>query len=90
VERAIATTLEQMAPDGTYWDSPLASTRGLAQAVGLQGTAVAQIWRAFGLQPHRSGTFEVSRDPMFVKKVRDIGGHRLSPPARTRGSGDVV
>jgi hypothetical protein len=32
VERAIATTLEQMRPDGTHWDSPLASTRGLAQA----------------------------------------------------------
>jgi hypothetical protein len=77
VERAIATTLEQMPPDGTHW-----STRGLAQAVGLKRTTVAQIWRAFGLQPHRSETFKLSTDPLFVEKVRDIVGLYLDPPAR--------
>jgi transposase len=82
VERAIATTLEQMPPDGTHWDPPLASTRGLARAVGLRRTTVAQIRRAFGLQPHRSETFKLSTDPLFVEKVRDIVGHYLDPPAR--------
>ncbi len=77
VERAIATTLEQMPPDGTHW-----STRGLAQAVGLKRTTAAQIWRVFGLQPHRSETFKLSRDPLFVEKVRDIVGLHLDPPAR--------
>ena len=90
MERAITTTPEQMPQDGTHWDSPLARTRGLAQAVGLQRTTVAQIWRAFGLLPHRSEAFERSTDPLFVKTVRAIGGLHLNPPARTRGSGGVV
>jgi transposase len=55
---------------------------GLAQAVGLKRTTVAQIWRAFGLQPHRSETFKLSTDPLFVEKVRDIVGLYLDPPAR--------
>ncbi|MDA9536966.1 hypothetical protein ACM41_11965 [Bradyrhizobium sp. CCBAU 21362] len=30
------------------------------------------MWTAFGLQPHRSQTFKLSSDPLFVDKVRDI------------------
>ena len=37
---------------------------------------------AFGLQPHRSQTFKLSNDPLFVDKVRDIVGLYLSPPSR--------
>jgi transposase len=37
---------------------------------------------AFGLQPHRSQTFKLSDDPLFVDKVRDIVGLYLSPPNR--------
>jgi hypothetical protein len=43
---------------------------------------VGRIWRAFGLQPHRSETFKLSRDPLFVDKVRDIVGLYLAPPDR--------
>jgi hypothetical protein len=32
------------------------------------------MWTAFGLQPHRSQTFKLSDDPLFVDKVRDIVG----------------
>src|SRR5262245_54811890 len=35
-----------------------------------------------GLQPHRSQTFKLSDDPLFVDKVRDIVGLYLSPPNR--------
>jgi transposase len=77
VERAITTTLEQAPPDATRW-----STRGLARAVGISRTTVGRIWRAFGLQPHRSETFKRSTDPLFVEKVRDIVGLYLDPPAR--------
>ena len=35
---------------------------------------IHRIWRAFGLQPHRSETFKLSSDPFFVEKVRDIVG----------------
>ena len=40
------------------------------------------MWVAFGLQPHRSETFKLSNDPLFVDKVRDIVGLYLSPPNR--------
>jgi hypothetical protein len=40
------------------------------------------MWSAFGLQPHRSQTFKLSSDPLFVDKVRDIVGLYLSPPNR--------
>jgi transposase/DNA-binding CsgD family transcriptional regulator len=33
-------------------------------------------------QPHRSQTFKLSNDPLFVDKVRDIVGLYLSPPNR--------
>ena len=34
------------------------------------------------LQPHRSQTFKLSNDRLFVDKVRDIIGLYLSPPNR--------
>ena len=34
------------------------------------------------LQPHRTETFKLSNDPLFVEKVRDIVGLYLSPPER--------
>ena len=77
VERAITPTLEQAPPDATHW-----STRGLARAVGMSRTTVGRIWRAFGLQPHRSETFKLSTDLLCVEKVRDIVGLYLDPPAR--------
>ena len=43
---------------------------------------VGRIWRAFALQPHRSETFKLSKDPWFVEKVRDIVGLYLHPPER--------
>jgi transposase len=43
---------------------------------------VSRIWRAFALQPHRSETFKLSKDPLFIEKVRDIVGLYLNPPDR--------
>lgn len=77
VERVIVKTLETTPPGATHW-----STRSMAQASGLSQTAVSRIWRAFGLQPHRSETFKLSRDPLFIDKVRDIVGLYLNPPER--------
>jgi hypothetical protein len=34
------------------------------------------------LQPHRVETFKLSKDPLFVDKVRDIVGLYLDPPER--------
>jgi transposase len=39
-----------------------------------------RIWRAFSLQPHRSETFKLSKDPLLVPKVRDVVGLYMNPP----------
>ena len=52
----------------------------MAQRSGLSRSTISRIWRAFGLQPHRTGTFKLSTDPLFVEKVRDIVGLYLNPP----------
>ena len=45
-------------------------------------SAVSRIWRAFGLQPHRQDSWKLSRDPLFVDKVKDVVGLYLNPPER--------
>lgn len=77
VERVLARTLETQPQAATHW-----STRSLARASGLSQSSISRIWRAFSLQPHRSGTFKLSRDPLFIDKVRDIVGLYLNPPDR--------
>jgi len=77
VEAVIVRTLETNPPDGTHW-----STRNMARASGLSQSTISRIWRAFGLQPHRTETFKLSTDPLFVEKVRDIVGLYLNPPER--------
>ena len=54
----------------------------MAKATGVSISTVHRIWRAFSLQPHRSETFKLSTDPLFVEKVRDIVGLYLDPPDR--------
>jgi hypothetical protein len=54
----------------------------MATATGFSHTTIRRIWTAFGLQPHRTETFKLSSDPLFVDKVRDIVGLYLSPPNR--------
>jgi transposase len=77
VERVLTMTLESLPRDATHW-----STRSLARQSGLSHSTVSRIWRAFGLQPHRSETFKLSKDPLFIDKVRDIVGLYLNPPDR--------
>ena len=75
VEQVIVRTLEETPRGATHW-----SSRGMAKASGLSRTTVQQIWRAFGLQPHRSETFKLSKDPLLIEKVRDIVGLYMNPP----------
>jgi transposase len=77
IERLIAMTLNERPAGATHW-----STRLLANKLGLSQSTVARVWRAFGLQPHRSETFKLSTDPLFVDKVRDIAGLYLNPPTK--------
>jgi transposase len=77
VEEVIVKTLETTPKDATHW-----STRSMAREVGLTQSAVLRIWRAFGLQPHRQETWKLSKDPLFIDKVRDVVGLYLNPPER--------
>ena len=54
----------------------------MAREVGLTQSAVHRIWKAFGLQPHRQETWKLSKDPLFIEKVRDVVGLYLDPPER--------
>jgi transposase len=76
VERVIVRTLETSPRGATHW-----STRAMARATGLSHMTIARVWRAFGLQPHRTETFKLSPDPLLVEKVRDIVGLYVDPPA---------
>ena len=75
VERVLRLTLESTPREATHW-----STRAMAVRSGLSQSAISRIWRAFALQPHRVKTFKLSKDPLFIDKVRDIVGLYLSPP----------
>jgi transposase len=77
VEEVIVKTLETTPNDATHW-----STRSMAREVGLTQSAVHRIWKAFGLQPHRRESWKLSKDPLFVAKVRDVVGLYLDPPER--------
>jgi transposase len=77
VEEVIVKTLESTPKNATHW-----STRSMAREVGLTQSAVLRIWHAFGLQPHRTETWKLSKDPQFVAKVRDVVGLYLNPPER--------
>jgi transposase len=77
IEQLIATTLNERPREATHW-----STRLLASKLRISQSTVSRVWRAFGLQPHRTETFKLSTDPLFIDKVRDIVGLYLNPPTQ--------
>ena len=77
IEALITATLESTPPDATHW-----STRSMAKHLGLSQSMVSRVWRAFGLAPHKQDSWKLSKDPLFVAKVRDVVGLYLDPPER--------
>lgn len=77
IEALIVATLETKPAMATHW-----STRDMAKRTGHSASSIGRIWRAFGLKPHREGTFKLSTDPEFVAKVRDVVGLYMHPPER--------
>src|SRR5947209_1578861 len=77
VERVVVDTLESAPENATHW-----SRRKMAERSGLSRSTIGRIWQAFGLQPHRTETFKLSNDPLFVEKVYDIVGLYLNPPEK--------
>ena len=80
VEEVVVATLETTPKGATHW-----STREMAQRTGLSHSTIGRIWKAFGLQPHRTETFQLSKDPLLVEKVRDIVGLYMNPPDNALG-----
>ena len=71
---AIVHATLQTKPAGmTHW-----SCRTMAQSQGVSKSTVNNIWRAHNLQPHRTETCKLSRDPKFLEKMTDA---RPSSPA---------
>ena len=77
VAQLVRKTLETKPKGGTHW-----SVRQIAGQTRLSKSTVHRIWRAFGLQPHRQERWKLSKDPLFVDKVKDICGLYLNPPER--------
>jgi transposase len=77
IEALIVATLETAPKDATHW-----STRSMAEHLGLSQSMVSRVWRAFGLAPHKQDSWKLSKDPLFVAKVRDVVGLYLDPPER--------
>ncbi|EQD25992.1 transposase, partial [mine drainage metagenome] len=70
VVRGILTKTRLTKPRGqTHW-----STRTLAREVGVHPSTVGRIWRLHGLQPHRTQSFKLSKDPQFEEKIIDVVG----------------
>jgi putative transposase len=87
-EEAVAdllrTVLKKKPSMGTHW-----TVRSAAEATGLSKSTVARMLALFGVQPHRSKSFKLSTDPLFVDKARDIVGlyHCCLVKKRTKSIG---
>ena len=75
VREVVERTLKEKPPQATQW-----STRSMAAASGLSPATIQRVWKQYGLKPHLTRTFKLSRDPRFVDKLQDVVGLYLSPP----------
>ena len=66
IEQVVIQTLESTPRGQTHW-----STREMAKNTGLSRMAISRIWRAFGLQPHRTESFKLPPHPLLTKNVHD-------------------
>ena len=54
----------------------------MAKAQGVSKATVQRIWFAYGLQPHRTKRFKLSKDRRFTEKLNDVVGLYLNPPEK--------
>ena len=75
IAAVVKATLQSKPPGMTHW-----SCRTLAKSQGVSKSTINTIWQAHQLQPHRTETFKLSRDPKFLEKLTDVVGLYLNPP----------
>jgi len=85
VERVVIQTLESTPRGQTHW-----STRELAKTIGLSRMTISRIWRAFGLQPHRSGHLQVVTGPAADRKSARYCGPVHQPSCPSSGTCTAV
>ena len=69
VEDVVVATLESVPENATHW-----SRSKMAERSGLSASTIGRIWRAFDLRPHRTDTFKLSNDPLFVGRCMTSAG----------------
>ena len=74
--QVIAVTLSDPPGETTHW-----TAAAMAKVSGISVNSVPRIWRAHGLQPHRTRQFKLSTDPKFAEKLRDVVGLCVDLPA---------
>jgi putative transposase len=76
VAMLIRRTLEKKPKDGsTHW-----SVRTAAAESGISKSSVQRYFTLFGIKPHRTKSFKLSNDALFIEKLRAVVGLYLNPP----------
>lgn len=86
-DRSRIVALTRMSPPDevglSHWSTyEMAKYLRRVERIEVSPSFVATVWREAGLQPHRQGTFKLSKDPQFCAKVRD---HRRPVPGSATG-----
>ena len=85
VRSRILALTKQSPPEGTglsHWSSyEMARYLRRHEGIRVSHNFISVLWRENGIQPHRQGTFKLSRDPEFAARVVDVVGLYLDPPA---------
>ena len=72
----IQKTLQKKPKDGsTHW-----SVRTAAAESGISKSSVQRYFQLFGIKPHRTKSFKLSNDALFIEKLRAVVGLYLNPP----------
>jgi len=77
IKKIVNATTQTKPSAATHW-----SCRTMAKAQGVSKATVNRIWQSHHLQPHRTKTFKLSRDPRFLEKLTDVVGLYLNPPEK--------
>jgi putative transposase len=72
----IQRTLQKKPKAGsTHW-----SVRAAAVESGISKSSVQRYFQLFGIKPHRTKSFKLSNDALFIEKLRAVVGLYLNPP----------
>ena len=77
INKIINATLQTRPAGATHW-----SCRTMAEQQGVSKATINRIWQSHNIQPHRTESFKLSRDPRFLEKLTDVVGLYLNPPEK--------